>query len=236
MTEDHKRQIDEIIEKHRADDNVTAIILIGSLARGDEREGSDVDYNLVVKNWNGKTDETKESLIYIRDHGNELTRWSYTSAKILYTTDDEIEDIVRQIPVFQEKERQYKMESFVSQIRMHYSYLMLAEYSKNTYLLYETAVKICLFAGRLILADNRVLYPNRKWYSREIQRIADKPAHFYEDMCGLLTQPTIEKANKFIDTLFAYKTYPEPAEGWVKRFNDNSVFSWKNGTFSVEDW
>jgi len=236
MTEDQQQQINEIVGLQRKDDNVIAVILIGSLARGDAREDSDVDCNLVVREKRELCDITKDDLRHTIKHGNELTRWSYTGAKILYSTDNEIEGLIRQIPVYPEGRRQYNMESFASQIRMHFAYLQLAEYSKNTYLLHETATKIALFAGRLILADNRVLYPNRKWYSREIQRVADKPQGFYEDMCGLLTDPTIDKARAFIDALFSYKAYPEPEEGWVNRFNKDSVLSWKNGTFSIEDW
>ena len=236
MTEEQQKQIAEITERHRKDKNVVAVILIGSIARGDAREGSDVDYNLVVKERRELCDVTKDDLKFTIAHGNELTRWSYTSAKVLYSTDDEIEGLIKQIPVYPENRRQYNMESFVSQIKMHFAYLQLAEYSKNTYLLHETAAKIALFSGRLILADNRVLYPNRKWYSREIQRIEDKPKDFHEKMCELLTAPTIDKARTFIDGLMAYKAYPEPAEGWVNRFNKDSVLSWKNGTFSIEDW
>jgi predicted nucleotidyltransferase len=236
VTEDHKRQITEFVEKNRTDENVVAIILIGSLARGDEREGSDLDVNLIVRTKKEESDITKDDLLFAATNANELTRWSYTRAKVLYSLDDEIAEIIKLIPVYQEKDRQYKMESFVSQMRMHLSYLKLAEYSKNTYLLHETAVKIALFAGRLVLADNRVLYPNRKWYSREIQRIQDKPENFFADMCALLEGPTIAKARSFIDTLLAYKAYPEPEEGWVKRFNTDSVFHWRCGTFTIEDW
>lgn len=149
---------------------------------------------------------------------------------------DEIADIIAGIPVFQEAERARKMESFVSQIRMRVSYLTLAAYSKNEYLLRETAVRIALFAGRLVLADNRVLYPNRKWFSREIERVADKPARFCAGMRAFLAAPTIAGAKAFIDGLLAHKAYPEPAEGWVTRFTDDSVFHWKTGSFAIEDW
>ena len=236
MTEAQKMEIAAVVEKHRADDNVIAAILIGSLARGDGREDSDVDIDLVVRNKRSNAEKTRDDLVLIRDHGNELTRWSFTDAKVLFSLDDGIESIIRMIPVYQEDERRRKMESFASQIRMHFAYLQLAEYSSNPYLLHETAVKIALFAGRLVLADNRVLYPNRKWFSREIQRVKEKPANFYEDMCSLLGAPTIAKAQGFIDGLFAYKRYPEPVEGWGARFNDDSVFHWMNGTFSIEDW
>ena len=236
MTEVHKREIAAFVERHRADDNVIAAILIGSLARGDEREDSDVDIDLVVREKRSNAEKTKDDLVLIRDHGNELTRWSFTDAKVLFSVDNEIESIIRMIPVYQEGERRRKMESFASQIRMHFAYLQLAEYSSNPYLLHETAVKIALFAGRLVLADNRVLYPNRKWYFREIKRVRDKPVNFDEDMCALLSSPSIAGAQRFIDGLFAYKSYPEPAEGWPSRFNDDSVFHWMNGTFSIEDW
>ena len=236
MNDKQRNEIDEIVERERADDNVVAAILIGSCARGDEREDSDVDYNLVVREKRNNCHVTKDDLFLIRARANEPTRWSYTGAKVLFSRDPEIADIIAGIPVFQEAERARKMESFVSQIRMHFSYLMLAEYSKNEYLLRETAVKIALFAGRLVLADNRVLYPNRKWFSREIERAAAQPAPVCPDMRAVLAAPPTAGAQAFIDGLLAYKAYPEPAEGWVTRFNDDSVFHWKTGSFAIEDW
>ncbi len=151
MNERQKREIEAVVARESADDNVVAAILIGSCARGDEREDSDVDINLVVREKRNNCHVTKDELYLVRERGNELTRWSYTGAKALFSRDPEIADIIKDIPVFQEGERTRKMESFVSQIRMHFSYLMLAEYSGNAYLLHETAVKIALFAGRLVL-------------------------------------------------------------------------------------
>ncbi len=236
MNERQNREVEAIVARESSDENVVAVILIGSCARGDEREGSDVDYNLVVREKRNNCHVTKDELRFIRERANEPTRWSYTGAKVLFTRDPGIAGLIAGIPVFQEGERSRKMESFASQIRMHFSYLMLAEYSRNEYLLRETSAKIALFAGRLVLADNRVLYPNRKWFSRQIERVADKPDRFCEDMRAFLAAPSIAGGKAFIDGLFAHKAYPEPAEGWVTRFNDDSVFHWKTGTFSIEDW
>ena len=121
MTEAQKMEIAAVVEKHRADDNVIAAILIGSLARGDGREDSDVDIDLVVRNKRSNAEKTRDDLVLIRDHGNELTRWSFTDAKVLFSLDDGIESIIRMIPVYQEDERRRKMESFASQIRMHFA-------------------------------------------------------------------------------------------------------------------
>ena len=43
------------------------------------------------------------------------------------------------------------MESFASQLPVHFSYLELGEFSDNAYILNETAVQMALFGGRLLV-------------------------------------------------------------------------------------
>lgn len=232
--------VEALINDHSGNPDILACILIGSQARGDAREGSDIDFNLVMSD--GKTDPentshvSKRDLIQIRDHGNELTRWAYTNAKLLFCWDQELVAIVQAIPVYPEADRIRKMESFVSQIHMHLSYLKLAEYSSNCYLLHETTVKIALFCGRLILADNRILYPNRKWFKRELLAAPDQPKGFSADLEAMLQTPSIAAAEALINKLLNHKKYPEAPEGWFNRFHKDSVLHWCNGTFSIDDW
>ena len=54
MTEVHQKIVNEIVEEHKKDKSTLAITLFGSLARGEEREDSDVDIEIIsesAKKW-----------------------------------------------------------------------------------------------------------------------------------------------------------------------------------------
>lgn len=261
MYKHHREIVDRLREVFINDNNIEAFILIGSVARDDARPESDIDYLLVIdedyyfqlKQNNSLHDSrnglciepcqqaggrfiTKKYLVELSKEGNEPSRWAFQDAKVLFSRDIKIEELVMEIPVYQLNEQLDKMESFKSQIRMHFSYLELAEYSKNTYLLLETAVKVVLFSGRLILADNKILYPNRKWFMREFKNAPDKPDGIYEDAIDFLNSPSIAKANAYIEKILKYKNYPEPSEGWGKRYERDCLWNEEEKVVSIEGW
>lgn len=49
MTEGHKKAIDDLIWLHKSNPETIALILCGSIARGDSPADSDIDLYLVVK-------------------------------------------------------------------------------------------------------------------------------------------------------------------------------------------
>ncbi len=62
-----------------------------------------------------------------------------------------------------------------------------------------------LYAGRLILAHNRTLYPFHKWLMHALEAVDDKPADLIKHMHTLLKDPTPENA----DTLFEAVAYTQ---------------------------
>lgn len=178
-------------EYFEKDAEYLAFIINGSVARGDEREDSDVDFYLVVADSlfgelsakNATAMEANEycvdpcteangylisktALRAIRDHGNEISKWAFIKTMILFSKDGEIDQLVAEIPKYPEQGRRQRMESYHSQIFYHFSFFEYAYYSQTKYLIYETATKMILAAGRLILADNKILYRTEKDFSR----------------------------------------------------------------------
>ena len=121
------------------------------------------------------------------------------------------------------------MESYHSQIYYHFSFFEFAYYSQTKYLIYETATKMILSIGRLILADNRILYPNRKWFYRELEKVSDKPEGIFEAMTAFLDHPTIDTGNEIVQMVERYKPYPVPLEGMTARIHSESVLN-------LEEW
>jgi hypothetical protein len=117
------------------------------------------------------------------------------------------------------------MESYHSQMCYHFSFFEFAYYSQTRYLIYETATKMILSIGRLILADNRILYPNRKWFFRELEKAPDKPGGICEAMIAFLDNPTIESGNRVIKMVQGHKEYPVPPEGMKARLVRESILN-----------
>lgn len=256
----HRATVDLLHQQYGDDPDVLALIIIGSTARGDARPESDVDFLLVVTEEEYEDHRRlQNTLLHFPDqgippcegvfgeridrsflrkaaeHGPEPARFAFVDADIVFAHDPSIESVVRQIPVYPEAERLEKMRSFYSQLHMHFSYMELAHYSQNPYLLRETAVKLVLFGGRLILAHNRMLYPGRKWFLRALRSAPDQPVGIMQLAVDVLEQPGIPTANEFLQAIVHHADWPKPSEGWAARYTADSVQHWLTGWSPLED-
>lgn len=152
-------------------------------------------------------------LLDAAEHGDERTRFQFVKARIIFSRIPELEGTVTSIAAYPENERIEKMKSFYSQMPLHSSFMELAEYSQNAYLLSETAVALVLFGGRLILAHNRMLYPGREWFMREFEKAPDKPEGIIDPATQLLRNPGIAHARAFMKVLPTTRTGRSRKEG-----------------------
>ncbi|HEU5012607.1 MAG TPA: nucleotidyltransferase domain-containing protein [Roseiflexaceae bacterium] len=256
----HERVIRRMTERFQDDPAVLALIIIGSVARGDARADSDVDCHLVV------TDDAYEArraahqlsvnaddlcdyphghaggrvvnLGYLQDaaaRGPEPVRFAFVHATPAFARVPDLDQLLAAIPRYPEHERTEKMISFASQLPVHLSYLVLGEYSQNPYLLAQTAVELVLFGGRLILAHNRMLYPNRKWFMQEFERAPEKPHDIIPIARQLLQQPDIAVATTFCERILQFQPWPQPPEGAMERFQNDREMQWQHGGVPLAD-
>jgi hypothetical protein len=254
MYEHHRQTIENLKACYEKEDDCLALIVIGSVARDEAGQGSDVDFYLVVNERayedclarNNDCVDAHEysvspcteangyliSVLALKamcDHGNEIERWMFTNALVVFSKEAEINQLVADIPRYPEKDRLRHMESYHSQMHYHISFFEFAFLSQTKYLIYETATKLLLSIGRMILADNRILYPNRKWFFRELRKAPDKPAGLCEAMEAFLDTPTIEGGHGLIEMVEHYKDYPLPPEGVKARISQESILN-------LEEW
>ncbi len=262
MRASHRQTVDNLRQYCAADLNMLALIIIGSVARGDCGLDSDVDFCVVVteddyrrrqaendfaltfapgelvvtpcSGANGRV-ITMQYLRDLADHGSEPFRYSFVETLIELERDPAISDLVQACAVYPEHERAEKLMSFASQIPAHFSFLEFGHYSQTPYVLYETAVKIVLFGGRLLLTHNRMFYPGRKGLMRELAKSPDKPAGIIELANTLLREPSIDSARAFIDPVIAHTDWPQPPEGIGARFWHDSVAQWERGWVPLEE-
>jgi hypothetical protein len=254
MQPHHQRAIERITERVAANPDVVALVIIGSVARGEAREDSDLDGYLFVSNDAYRERQAAGALTWSADdlcdwpggyaggvvadigflaeaaeRAPEPTRFAFRGAFAAFSRGPGLEEVLRRIPLYPEHERAEKLASFASQLPVHLSYLVLGEYSGNRYLLAQTAVELVLFGGRLILAHNRMLYPNRKWLMRELERAPEKPAGMLELAEDLLTAPSIARAKAFCDMVLGFAPWPQPREGALARYQRDRELHWRTG-------
>jgi predicted nucleotidyltransferase len=259
--EHHARAIEALRRRFEPRAEIQALLIIGSVARGDARPETDIDCCFVVTDeefarrqrtlelsihaddladWEGNQSVGGGAVDfrYLRElahRGPEPARFAFSDSKVVFSRAPDLMDLLAKIPVYPEIERLEKMRSFVSQLPVHLSYLVLGERSKNNWLLAQTAVELVLFAGRLILAQNRVLFPNRKQFMRAVALAPDKPDRFIQLAEELISQPTTEAAQGFYEAVMSYRDWPVPPEGHWARFSRDREMNWLNGPPALAD-
>ena len=177
MYKHHEESIENMKEFFR-NQGVIALILIGSVAKGTERENSDLDCAVILSqeeyakkekdNITSETVEglctyeggyfdvkymTKEYLKELSEKGSEPARNTFTKSRILFCSDTEIEGILPRIPVFQTREKEEKLLSFYSDFWLNY-YYFLKSCPIDGYMKMHTIAEIIYSVYRMVLQEN----------------------------------------------------------------------------------
>jgi hypothetical protein len=262
IKEQHQRAIDNLVEHFRTDPNCLALIIAGSVAKGVARDDSDVDVFLVTtqdefhrRKQLGETFFIMRSEIcdypggYIdgkvideqflhdcADHGSEPARWAFTGAFVAYSRVPGLDEVIRRIPVYQDSEQQGKLQSFYSQVWILPSFIGDGEVKDNPYLIHKAAADIVLFAGRMILAHNRMLFPCHKSMMSEVEKATDKPAGFVDHAREFLKNPSEKTAEELHKIIYDY--YGDDGLSWTQalaRFVEDMEWNWRDGRPPLQD-
>jgi len=258
MTREHEEAIALARDRLTPDRDVVAMVVIGSVARGEAQERSDVDVVIVLTEDAARKRAARSELSFrpddlgtrihvgggfvdegflrdVADRGPEPSRFAFLNARLVFSRSPAIAGVLERIPVYQEAERVQKMTSFASQLPVHLSYLKLGEYSRNAWLLAQTAVELVLFGGRLILAYNRILFPNRKQFIRILATAPEQPEGLMDMADALMMAPSIAKAKRFHDAVMGFRDWPQAPEGAWARFQIDRETNWREGRPALAD-
>jgi len=251
MRPHHEKAIQKLVEHFETDESCLAVIIGGSIAKGLEREDSDVDAILVVtdelykEKWaqnqpfyvtaefcdypGGYIDAKIVDMDYMKavaERGNEVARGAFTGAFVAHSKVPGLEEIVRRIPVYQSQEKREKIQSFYAQFE--YAYWVVGEAKKRNdrYLLHHTVADLVLYGGRLILAHNEILFPYHKFLLTELARAPEKPDNLMALIDALLAEHTPENAKAFYDAIKDFRFWNEAWEAWPVRFLKDTETAW----------
>lgn len=260
MRPHHEEAIRKLVEHFAGEETCLGVIVGGSLAKGLEREDSDVDVMLVVtpglyrERWErnelfyitaefcdyagGYIDGKFVDMEYLRavaERGNEVTRAAFTGAFVAHSKIDGLDELVRRIPLFQASEQGAKIQAFYAQFEAAAWYASEALRSGDRYLLTRAVADVVLFGGRLVLEHNGVLYPYHKHLMAELRRVREAPDGLCDLVDALLADPGPRSLRAFYDAVKAFRNWNEAGEMWQTRYMKDTELAWLHKTPYVGD-
>ncbi|MGM7683621.1 nucleotidyltransferase domain-containing protein [Cytobacillus sp. Hm23] len=260
MYEHHKKAVQVLSEQFKDDRKVRALLIGGSVAKGYASESSDVDIIIIATDeeferrkeqhdlfyWSGDecnyeggyVDGKIVNLQFLEDvahHGSEPARFAFQDAIIGFSKIPQLDMILQQITTYPVHEQQKKIEQFYVQFEAARWYVAEAEKRNDKYLMMHIVSSLVLFGGRLILAQNKVLYPYHKWFMKVLSELDNKPTNFMELTKELLSSPNSENAELFCKSIEQFADWPKIKEGWPNRFMVDTEWSWMNQRTPVAD-
>jgi len=250
----HARFIEEVTERFAADPAVEALLVGGSIAHGLARPDSDLDVLLVVSEEElarrtaahqvtftdpdagdyegGYLDGkyiSRGFLAEVIERGSEPARWAFADAIVGFARAPELAELVRSAGAYPEAQRDEKLRAFLGHAMLMSWFHREAAKRDDRYLAAYASSRVALFAGRAILAHNRMLYPFHKWFTTMLDRAPLRPPDLLEQIDGVLAEPTAARAEALTasvaDVVGIELTIGEAASG----FTELTEWSWRYG-------
>lgn len=223
----------------------------GSVAHGLARPDSDVDFIFVldddeierrqavtfadqaVADYEGGYADVKlvtpSFIEEVAERGSEPARWAFRDAFTVWSRDGSIDVGLAAAAAYPEAEREQKLHDFVAHAAIAAWYLGEAQKRDDLYLTQYASTHLVLYAGRSILAHNRMLFPFHKWFMAELERAPERPAGLLELCHELLRAPTTAAAGQLVtdvqDFTAIHPTIGESAASFMRR----TEWGWRAG-------
>lgn len=257
----HQRAIDRLADAYRDDPRFPALIIGGSVAKGYARDDSDVDFLIIATDEEfetrrkaadlfinrrdlcdydgGYVDGKIIDLAFLQDvaeKGNEPSRAAFEGAFVGYSHIPGLEALLQRIPVYPEAGHDDRIKAFYSMAFIQHWLCHEAERHGNRYTINRAASQLALFAGRLILAHNRRLFPYHKWLPRTLESVPDKPAALIPCFNALVDEPCGKHATALFERVRGFQDWGVSDLEAYHWFMTDVEWSWMSGTTPIEDW
>lgn len=257
----HQRAIDRLADAYRDDPEYRGLIIGGSVAKGFAREDSDVDFLIIATDdafeerlaardlfinrrdlcdyEGGFVDGKIINLAFLEDvaeKGNEPSRAALEGAFAAYSHIPDLDALLRRIPVYPESGHDERVKAFYCMAFMQHWLMHEAERHDNRYTMTRAAVQLALFAGRLVLAHNRRLFPYHKWFPRTLASVPDRPDDLMMRFNALLDEPSGANATALFESVRAFRDWDVSDLDAYTWFMTDVEWSWMSGSAPIEDW
>jgi len=256
----HERLIARACERFSPDPDLLALVVGGSVAHGLASPESDLDLMLVYSDAAAAARHEQGELAIFDDtladyeggyldakvispafidevarHGSEPARWAFEDAFVAFSRVEGMEERIAAAAAYPEQEREEKLRDFVAHVMLMEWFMCEAERRSDRYLASFAGSRLALYAGRTVLALNRLLYPHHKWFLWQLERAPSKPDGLLEQIDAVLATPTSETASELASNVTAFSALDLPMSEAVSRFIRRSEWNWRDGDPPLED-
>ncbi|HEX9330475.1 MAG TPA: nucleotidyltransferase domain-containing protein [Anaerolineales bacterium] len=256
----HSQSIQNVTEYFQRDPEVLALLLSGSIAHGFQSATSDVDLMIFVSEEDyqkrfqteqltffsrelctyegGYVDGKYISLSFVKqvlEKGSEPARFAFEGSRVLFSKIEGFEEDICKIVEYPIAEKAERIKRFYAQLEAWHWYCGEALRKENQYLLGTAVSKMILFGGRLILAQNEMLYPYHKWFLKVLEQAKDKPSDLMTCIQTLIESPTMENIEAFYEKIKTFQSWNGNPYGWGAQFMLDSELNWMDGKTPVDD-
>ena len=260
MYEHHRATIDRAVARLQARDDVLGVLVGGSIAHGFATATSDVDLLIVVSDaeWErrlaaGDTTELDlESATYeggyvdckytspgfIRDvaeRGTETTRFAFDGVTVAWSRVDGLEEAVRAAARYPIDGRADRIRSFHAQLEYWQWLFREGVRSDNAFVRAVAAPNVVLFAGRLILAHNAVLYPGIKWLVRVLRDVPEQPPGLAAAIEAVIERPGTDTVDALVALVSGFRDWGVADQHWGTTFMLDTELAWLRGNPSIAE-
>ena len=248
----HIQSSQKLREYFEGQEGVIAVVLDGSTVKGNARPDSDIDAIIVVTEEKyaelaaqnrlaevipghctyegGYFDikyKTKAILRRAAEHASEPTRNAYVKAQVLCTTDTEIPALVAAIERYPEHTVADKIRCFCANLQLNRGYFLNIVPEDNSYMRAHLAQEIVYSVYRLILIENRALFPCNRRLEETVRACKKRPDNILELGRAFLQEITVERCEAFVQAFWKQSDLP---------LNDDVSESCSQYVRYYEDW
>ncbi|KAL2198340.1 hypothetical protein P885DRAFT_67537 [Corynascus similis CBS 632.67] len=228
--------------------DVDMLVILTEDAYAERQQSGEITFvNHELATWPGGFIDAKyTSLSFLREvaaRGSEPARFALEGAVVLFNKvpvgEDGDPNALREVlcqavryPVEGKRER---MVRFRAQLDAWRCFCNEARQKGNKYWLNFSASKLVLFGGRLVLAENEVLYPYHKWFLKVLEGVKEKPNGMMESVQKLVDDPSEENVEAFYELVKDFRDWPQTTNRWGAQFMRDSELTWLSGHTPVDD-
>ena len=257
----HQKAIDRLAAAYRDNPDFLGLVIGGSVAKGYARDDSDVDFLIIATDDvfeerraardlfinrrdlcdydGGFVDGKIINLAFLEDvakKGNEPSRAAFEGAFAAYSHVAGLDRLLKRIPVYPEAGHDERVRAFYSMAFIQHWLFHEAKRHDNRYTMTRAASQLALFAGRLILAHNRRLFPYHKWLPRTLESVPDKPVGLMTRFHDLLDEPRADRATALFELVRDFRDWGVSDLDAYTWFMTDVEWSWMSGNTPMEDW
>jgi predicted nucleotidyltransferase len=260
MFEHHRSSIERAVARLQGRHDVLALLVGGSIAHGFATRSSDVDILIVVEEaeWQRRlaagqvteldhmsptapglyVDAKYLSMGFLGEvaaRGSETARFAFQGATVAWSRISGLEDAIRAAARYPIEHRADRIRAFHTQLE--YWHWMFGEGARsgNVFVQILAAAYVVLFAGRLILAHNAVLYPGYKWLLRVLQDAPEQPPGLLAAAEAVVAHADQSSVDRLFELVTGFRDWEIGEPGWGARFMLDTELAWMHGAVSIAE-